>query len=174
MVAKNFKFLSRYHGDKQEVLAQMLSVSQSTISEYMNGKKNIPIDVLNKIALRYNVSTDDLLIKDLSSEYDSPQTVNLRDAMNFGIKMYPMLTSNIAKTNDNFNCALRQLQAALCVDHLEDCLSSVKDWEVITRDDEGAMVNIDFNCPHCGYATGVFIFVGVSGVDCLDGSWETD
>lgn len=109
MVAKNFKFLSRYHADKQEVLAQMLNVSQSTISEYMNGKKNIPIDVLNKIALRYNVSTDDLLGRDLSSEYDSPQTINLENAMNFGNKMYPMLTSDVADQNDDFNCALKML-----------------------------------------------------------------
>jgi predicted RNA-binding Zn-ribbon protein involved in translation (DUF1610 family) len=47
-------------------------------------------------------------------------------------------------------------------------------WEVITCDDEGAMVNIDFVCPCCGYTTGVFIFVGASGVGCLDGGWETD
>lgn len=47
-------------------------------------------------------------------------------------------------------------------------------WEIVTRDDEGAMVNIDFDCPHCGYSTGVFISVGASGVGCLDGSWETD
>ena len=102
MVAKNFKLLSRYYRDKQEVLAQILCVSQSTISEYMNGKKHIPLDVLSKIAVRYNVSTDDLLTKDLSLEYDVPQTINLRDAMDFGNKMFPILTSNIAKTNEDF------------------------------------------------------------------------
>ena len=32
----------------------------------------------------------------------------------------------------------------------------------------------DFDCPHCGYSTGVFISVGASGVGYLDGSWETD
>ena len=52
--------------------------------------------------------------------------------------------------------------------------ATATNWEVIGRDAEGAMVNIDFDCPHCGYDTGVFIFVGASGVNCLDGSWETD
>ena len=129
MVAENFKFLARYHGDKQEVLAQMLRVSQSTISEYMNGKKNIPIDVLNKIAFRYNMSTDDLLTRDLSSEYDSPQTINLENAMNFGNKMYPMLTSDVADQNDDFNCALKMLQDALCVENLEELINRVNDME---------------------------------------------
>ena len=27
--------------------------------------------------------------------------------------------------------------------------ATATNWEVITRDDEGAMVNIDFDCPHC-------------------------
>ena len=47
-------------------------------------------------------------------------------------------------------------------------------WEVIARDENGAMVNIDYDCPHCGYSTGELISVGVGGVSCLDGSWETD
>lgn len=51
---------------------------------------------------------------------------------------------------------------------------SATNWEVIVRDDTGAMVNINFDCPHCGYSTGVLISVGASGVDCLDGDWETD
>ena len=42
--------------------------------------------------------------------------------------------------------------------------ATATNWEVITRDEEGAMVNIDFDCPHCGYSTGVFILVGASGV----------
>ena len=47
-------------------------------------------------------------------------------------------------------------------------------WEIIVRDETGAMVNIDYVCPHCGYATGELINVGASNVDKLDGSWETD
>lgn len=52
--------------------------------------------------------------------------------------------------------------------------TTATNWEVVTRDESGAMVNIDYVCPHCGYSTGVFISVGASGVGHLDGSWETD
>ena len=47
-------------------------------------------------------------------------------------------------------------------------------WEIITRGEDGAMVNIDYVCPHCGSATGELILVGAGDVDRLDGAWETD
>lgn len=47
-------------------------------------------------------------------------------------------------------------------------------WEIISRQKEGAIVNIDYICPHCGSATGELISVGASDVDRLDGAWETD
>lgn len=52
--------------------------------------------------------------------------------------------------------------------------TTATNWEVIVRDETGAMVNIDYVCPHCGYSTGELISIGASGVDCLDGPWETD
>lgn len=47
-------------------------------------------------------------------------------------------------------------------------------WEIVTRDEEGATVDIAYICPHCGCSTGVFISVGANSVDRLDGRWETD
>ena len=52
--------------------------------------------------------------------------------------------------------------------------ATATNWEVVVKDDEGAMVNIDFNCPYCGYSTGVLISVGSGSLSCLEGSWETD
>ena len=52
--------------------------------------------------------------------------------------------------------------------------ATATNWEVIIRYAEGAMVNIDFDCPHCVYSSGVFISVGASGVGCLDGRCVTD
>ena len=52
--------------------------------------------------------------------------------------------------------------------------TTATNWEIVTRDESGAMVNIDYVCPNCGYSTGVFISVGASGLSCLDGGWETD
>lgn len=119
MLSKNFKFLYRYYKDKQEVLAQMLHVPQSNISAYINGKKPIPTDVLRNISIRYNVSVDDLMSKDLLLEYDSPQTLSVDDAVNFSEHMLPILTSNVAKTNDSFNTAYDILQHALQLENID-------------------------------------------------------
>ncbi len=119
MVAKNFKFLYKYFKDKQAVLAKMFNVPQSNISGYVNGTKPIPVDILQKIAIRYGVSVDDLSNKDLSLEFDSPQTIDLKDTLSFGENMLPILTSNVAKTNDNFNRAHDILLDALNLERMD-------------------------------------------------------
>lgn len=111
VIAKNFKFLRKHFHDTQKKLAEMFHVSQSCISEYSTGKKPIPVDVLSQIALRYNVSIDDLTTKDLSLEYDSPQTFDLDSVVNVGDKMLPFRTSNKAKNNDNFNRAYETIKS---------------------------------------------------------------
>ena len=119
MIAKNFKFLYKHFKDKQEVLAKMFNVPQSNISGYINGTKPIPTDILHKIAIRYDVSVDDLVNKDISLDFDTPQTIELKDTMNFGESMFPILTSNVAKTNDNFNRAHNILLDTLRLDTLD-------------------------------------------------------
>ena len=119
MIAKNFKFLYKHFKDKQEVLAKMFNVPQSNISGYVNGTKPIPVDILQKIAIRYGVSVDDLSNKDLSLEFDSPQTIELKDTLSFGENMLPILTSNVAKTNDNFNRAHDILLDALNLERMD-------------------------------------------------------
>ena len=47
-------------------------------------------------------------------------------------------------------------------------------WEVISKDDTGAMVNIDYSCPYCHFDTGELIFVGAGNVDKVDSGFETD
>lgn len=44
------------------------------------------------------------------------------------------------------------------------------------RDDTGVMASIDYDCPHCHYSTGEFIFVGVGGLTAVDSGFgfETD
>ena len=120
MVAKNFKFLWRVHRDKQTVLAKMFNVSQSDISAYVNGKKPIPTDVLNKIAIRYDVSADDLINKDLSVEYDYPYTMTLGDAENFSKNMFLILTSKNAKSNENFLQAQKILLESLRISRIDE------------------------------------------------------
>lgn len=121
MVEKNLKFLRRYYGDKQESLAPMLKVLQSYISEYENGKKKtIAVETLKKIADRYHVSIDDLVNKDLSLEYDHPYTIDLESGLTIGKNMFPILASNVAKTNSNFNRGYEILCTSLQLDRLDD------------------------------------------------------
>ena len=47
-------------------------------------------------------------------------------------------------------------------------------WEVIIRDVTGAMVNIDYICPYCHYATGELISIGADNADKVDTGFETD
>ena len=45
----------------QQVLAEYLNVGQSTYSQYENGKRQIPLEALVKLAQFYHVSTDYIL-----------------------------------------------------------------------------------------------------------------
>lgn len=45
----------------QADIANMLNISQSNYSKYELEKINIPIDVLKKLAIYYNISTDYIL-----------------------------------------------------------------------------------------------------------------
>ena len=55
----------REDSDKKQIeLAKNLNIDQSTYSDYENGKINIPIDQLIKIADFYNVSLDYLVGRD--------------------------------------------------------------------------------------------------------------
>lgn len=129
MVAKNFKFLSKYHKDTQKIWAQILGVTQSTISAYANGKMPIPTDFLKAISTRYNVSIDDLMNKDLSLEYDIPKKIHINDAAIFADQMYPILTSNTAKSNDSFNYAYRLWCSYLQIEDINNLYRDIKTLE---------------------------------------------
>lgn len=45
----------------QKVLAEYLQVKQNTYSQYENEKRQLPIDMLIKLARYYNVTTDYIL-----------------------------------------------------------------------------------------------------------------
>ena len=46
---------------RQETLAEFLKIKQNTYSQYENGQRQLPVDVLIKLAEYYNVSTDYIL-----------------------------------------------------------------------------------------------------------------
>ena len=55
------KELREDHDIKQESLANYLNIKQNTYSQYETNKRQLPIDVLIKLAKFYKVSTDYIL-----------------------------------------------------------------------------------------------------------------
>ena len=54
----------------QRVVAEFLNIKQNTYSQYENGQRQIPLDLLVKLAEYFNVSTDYILgITDIKSPY---------------------------------------------------------------------------------------------------------
>lgn len=66
--AQNLKFLMDYHGLTKYRLAKDLSISQTTIANWLE-LKNVPHpNMLNAIANRFQISVEDLTDRDLQSE----------------------------------------------------------------------------------------------------------
>ena len=56
---------------QQKEVAKMLKIAPNTLSQYENGERNIPLDILAKLAIIYNTSADYLLgITDIKSPYE--------------------------------------------------------------------------------------------------------
>ncbi len=46
---------------KQKEIADYLRIKQNTYSQYENGERQLPIDILIKLSIYYNVSSDYIL-----------------------------------------------------------------------------------------------------------------
>ena len=66
---KRIRDLREDHDIKQQEIADYLQCTQVCYSHYENGKRDIPTDVLIKLANYYNVSIDYLL-----GRTDNPET----------------------------------------------------------------------------------------------------
>ncbi len=54
----------------QKVVAQYLNIKQNTYSQYENGRRQIPFELLIRLAEYFNVSTDYLLgVTDIKTPY---------------------------------------------------------------------------------------------------------
>ena len=61
MVISRLKELREDLDLKQKDLAAYLHIKQNTYSQYENGQRQLPIDILIKLAQYYDVSTDYIL-----------------------------------------------------------------------------------------------------------------
>lgn len=67
LLASNIKYLRKEKKVTQQDISVSVGVSFNAISNYENGKFYPPADILVKLAEYFNVGTDDLLLKDLST-----------------------------------------------------------------------------------------------------------
>lgn len=61
MMYRRIKDLREDHDFTQKELAKMLNCSQQVYSNYELGQRDIPTDILIKLSVLYNVSTDYIL-----------------------------------------------------------------------------------------------------------------
>ena len=61
MVYRRIRDLREDHDFTQKELAKMLNCSQQVYSNYELGQRDIPTDILIKLSMIYNVSTDYIL-----------------------------------------------------------------------------------------------------------------
>ena len=64
------KELREEEGLKQEAIAKELNIKQNTYSQYETGQRQVPVEILIKLAKYYNVSVDYILeLTDISEPY---------------------------------------------------------------------------------------------------------
>lgn len=110
-LGENIRSLRKDWGESQLDLAIFLDANTSTVSQWENGKRIPSNEVLSKIALRYQVTLDDLLNRDYS---DSPTMVDffvkLREKggglLNDLRLLFPIVASRSDKENPKFMKAL--------------------------------------------------------------------
>lgn len=111
-VRKNIRALRKYYGETMLDLAIALDVSKSLISDWENGKKDIPYNNILKIAKHYRISISHIMNYDLSY-LDSSSAVNY--IVNFDdeyIKkinlntIFPLFTSKEIKNSKKLSEAL--------------------------------------------------------------------
>lgn len=87
--SNNLKFLRSSKGLRQNELAAHLHVKTNTISNYENGISEPDFKTLDEIVKLFDITSSDLLFKDLSSPLVSGNTYKQKD-MNSGMVSEPM------------------------------------------------------------------------------------
>ena len=85
---------------KQETIANYIGVSQQTYSNYENGRREIPIEVVKKLAKYYKVSTDYLLRSDAAYIGNLDMNAQFIDNVTLHDVIYDMQSLNEADRKD--------------------------------------------------------------------------
>jgi transcriptional regulator with XRE-family HTH domain len=79
MLARNIKYLRKKNKISQQDLASALDLPRTTLGDYERGKNEPNINMLIRMAEKFNISLDELITKDLSMEdYEIIKSKDLR------------------------------------------------------------------------------------------------
>ena len=67
-LGQNIKYLRKKHNMRQEDLAKVLHISHQRISNYERGRQIKDFDLLEEIAIYFDVTIDDLIRKPMDSD----------------------------------------------------------------------------------------------------------
>lgn len=101
----NLKFIRHYYGESQDNIVKILGIKQGTYSDYERGRREIPIDVLQKIAYHYRVTVDDLRHIDYSKNVELLELPTKEESINLGFEILPIFSDEIALNNAHFRKA---------------------------------------------------------------------
>lgn len=70
----------------QEKLSKLLNIGQQTLSQYESNKRKLPIDLLEKYAVIFNVSIDYImgLTNDQTPHWNTKNQVTINGGQNYG------------------------------------------------------------------------------------------
>lgn len=77
--SKNLSALIKKKKITQKTLANITGVSESTVSEYVKGKKVPPVEFLVNIKMKFGISVDDFVMTE-SNLFEIPDSVDIRDS----------------------------------------------------------------------------------------------
>lgn len=99
MLRSNLKYLREKKKLAQDKIAKMLGVSRSTYANYENEQSEPPASQLLKLARYYEVSTDDLLTKDIGAPLFRSNPNKPDSILSESIRILPIAVSENPKTN---------------------------------------------------------------------------
>ena len=127
-IANNLNFFRKYYKEKQSDLADLLEITEGTISEYINKKRVLTKEHLTKLAKHYNITIDEFVNKDYSC--GGTISFNLTDVMQKGI--IDSLTPLIEENSNNEDYLFKEA-AELYVKIKGNINSSVDDLEKVFK-----------------------------------------
>lgn len=115
IIGKNIKYLREMRGEKQSVIADKVKRSESTISEYENGKKKPKYSTLEILCEYFEVTVEEMLNSKLyeATLVDSKEIVKVDDVFEMFKIVFPLIETKQACKNSSFLQGLTMIKDML-------------------------------------------------------------